>query len=182
MKPLIAGLVRLFVQRDLPAALAATLPIVLALAFLIIGGVFLLNRADAQARDTIRKHHLEDIEQALYFARGQHGTYPPYDESTWCGQLATPGSKTVRTQIEEVLRAQNEKYANPDKPFPADPLHDQLIPEAPDYFYWKRSPAVFELYAILEADQNGERSTRQCENAAGHDYDYGLTSVWRENS
>jgi hypothetical protein len=170
----------------------ARLPVGIALAFLILGGVFLLHRADAQARDTIRKHHLEDIEQALYFARGQHGTYPPYDEPSWCGELSSPENSAVRQQVEEALRTQNEKYANLAKPFPADPLQaNQSSPEVPPgrrgtdnahvYFYWKRSPAVFELHAILENDRTGERETSRCSGAPAYQYDYGITSVWRED-
>jgi len=152
------------------------LPTVIALILVAVGGVLLLNRADAQARDTTRKHHLEDIEQALYAARNIHGTYPPYQEATWCGEISAPGNEAVRAQIEQALRAQNEKYANPGKPFPIDPLKDQ----SPDYFYWKRSPSVFELYAMLEADTTGERATSRCGNSASHPaYDYGLTSLWR---
>lgn len=150
------------------------LPILIALVLLITGGVFLLDRADAQARDTIRKHHLEDIEQALYFARGLQGTYPPYDQPSWCGRLADPKNEKVRAQIEEALRAQNDKYANPDKPFPTDPSNPT------GYFYWKRSPAIFELYSTLETDPNAERNTIECSNGTAHAFDYGLTSVWRE--
>jgi len=155
--------------------MATRLPVAVALAALLLGGWLLLDRADAQARDTIRKHHLEDIEQALFFARGQNGTYPPYDQPSWCGQLNAPDNKDVRRQIEEALRTQNDKYANLDKPFPADPS------STAGYFYWKRSPAIFELYATLEMDRNAERSTINCANAPTLTYDYGLTSVWREN-
>jgi len=149
------------------------LPLTISLALVLIGGFFLLNRADAQARDTIRKHHLEDIEQSLYFARNVHGTFPPYDEPAWCGSLHDNNSSNVRQQIEAALREQNEKYANPAKPFPTDP-------QSLEYFYWKRSPAVFELYARLETDPNAERSIIKC---AGQDqaFDYGITSIWREN-
>jgi len=157
-------------------------PLYITLILLITGGVFLLNRADAQARDTIRKHHLQDIEQALYFARNVHGTFPPYQQTSWCGVLSTPDNATVLDQIEEALRAQNAKYANPDKPFPTDPLIGQELPSrSPSYFYWKRSPASFELYAILETDPTGERSTMQCPQQNNYLYDYGITSLWRDN-
>ncbi|GEM_PF-1865597 len=153
------------------------LPVFVALAALLLGGMWLLERSDKQARDTIRKHHLEDIERSLFFARGQHGTYPPYASSSWCGLLNAPANAAVRAEVEAVLRAQNETYANKAKPFPTDPLAEAGV----DYFYWKRSPAVFELYAILEADPNGERSTAGCDNAAALTYDYGLNSAFREN-
>lgn len=155
----------------------ADLPLFTALIIMLLSGIFLLNLADAQARDTIRKHHLEDLEQSLYFARGLYGTYPPYDQPSWCGLLSDPANSSTLAQIEEALRTQNEKYANPDKPFPTEPLMDQ---SSPGYFYWKRSPANFELYTILETDPNHERSTRNCNNAPKLDYDYGLTSIWRE--
>ena len=169
--------------------LGAKAPLYVSLFFLVIGGIFLLERADAQARDTIRKHHLQDIEQSLYFARNIHGTFPPYNQSSWCGILSAPENTIVLTQIEETLRAQNQKYANPDKPFPKDPQADLSSPEAlakggstpPDYFYWKRSPASFELYAILETDQNRERPTSLCPESNNYLYDYGISSVWREN-
>jgi len=169
--------------------LGATAPVYLALILLIVGGVFLLNRADAQARDTIRKHHLEDIEQSLYVARLTHGTYPPYNQPSWCGTLTDPGSASVQAEIEAALRQQNNKYANPNKPFPTDPLANRLSsvstspnPDSlPSYFYWKRSPAAFELYSILEADSNQDRSTAGCPNTSLLFYDYGIASVWREN-
>lgn len=151
-------------------------PLITALIFLLIGGAFLLKKADVQARDTIRKHHLDDIEHALYFARNIHGTYPPYEASQWCGLLNDPASTTVRAQIETALRAQSEKYANLAKPFPIDPRADQ-----PGYFYWKHSPTSFELYAILEADDNNNRNTAACPSAPGLLYDYGIASVHRNN-
>lgn len=153
-------------------------PLVIALLLLAGGGVWLLNRAEEQARDTTRKHHLEDIEQSLYFARSVYGTYPPYDQPSWCGLLNDPVNAPVRQQVEDVLRRQNDTYSNIEKPFPADPLADQVA----GYFYWKRSPATFELYSILEQDQNGERNTAACDNAPNLKYDYGITSVWREGN
>ncbi|KKT93022.1 MAG: hypothetical protein UW94_C0010G0016 [Parcubacteria group bacterium GW2011_GWA2_45_14] len=153
----------------------------------------MLDRADAQARDTTRKHHLEDIEQSLYLARLTHGTYPPYDQPSWCGTLDNQDNASVKSQIETALRRQNEKYANPNKPFPSDPLavikssaNPQInsasnATSPPSYFYWKRSPASFELYSILEADSNQDRSTSGCPNTNLLFYDYGIASVWREN-
>jgi len=169
--------------------LGAQTPIFVAFLLLVIGGIFLLEKAEAQARDTIRKHHLEDIEQALYLARNTHGTYPPYEQPFWCGTLSAPGNEDTTTQVEKILRQQNAKYANPAKPFPTDPLaRDQqainsLTGEnrSPTYFYWKRSPSSFELFSVLEADPNGERSTNLCHNSDHLTYDYGIASVWREN-
>ena len=152
--------------------MAHRLPLYLALGGLILGGVFLLNRADAQARDTIRKHHLEDLEQSLYFARNIHGTFPPYDQPSWCGVLSAPGNENTLAEIEQALRTQNEKYANPAKPFPRDPQNE-------GYFYWKRSPATFQLFSALETDPTGERSTAGCDNSELTHYDYGITSLWR---
>jgi hypothetical protein len=153
------------------------LPILLALLGLLVGGAWLLLHSEAQARDTIRKHHLEDIEQALYFAYRQHGTYPPYNEPAWCGSLdASAASAATRQEIEAALREQHKKYANPDKPFPIDPLADH------SYFYWKRSPAVFELYSILEADPNQNRSTHDCNAVAAEFFDYGLNSRLRTST
>ncbi|MBI4022179.1 MAG: hypothetical protein HY372_02385 [Candidatus Andersenbacteria bacterium] len=172
----------------LPTLPFSRLPVLLALVSVALGGIFLLNRADTQARDTIRKHHLEDLEQALYFARAAHGTFPPYNQPNWCGLLNTPASSPVRAQIEAALRAQNAKYANPDKPFPHDPQSDRAPSEALakegqsfDYFYWKRNPAIFELYAILETDPNAERNTTHCNSVPQLVFDYGITSIWREN-
>ncbi|MEK7557465.1 MAG: hypothetical protein AAB538_05790 [Patescibacteria group bacterium] len=167
---------------------SSQLPLVFGVVITILGGVFLLNRASEQARDTIRKHHLADVEQSLFFARELHGTVPPYENTSWCGLLNDPKNTTVRDQIELALRQQNNKYGNEAKPFPADPLAGQQPREASakwdriyDYFYWKRSPAVFELYAILEQDQNKERNTLLCANSPPLYYDYGITSRWREN-
>jgi hypothetical protein len=166
-------------------------PLILATALFLIGGLFLLNRADTQARDTTRKHHLEDLEHALYFARNIYGTYPPYDQPTWCGFLDDADSE-ARVQIEEALRAQHEKYANPDKPFPTDPLlantnestKSRSDSSTPSYFYWKRNPATFELYSILETTPTQDRSTNGCPDLPSDQttitYDYGITSIWRE--
>ena len=168
--------------------LGAKAPLYVTLFFIVIGGIFLIERADAQARDTTRKHHLQDIEQSLYFARNTHGTFPPYDQPSWCGIISKPGNESVLAQIEETLRAQNKKYANPNKPFPTDPKTTISSSESstknnqfPDYFYWKRSPASFELYAILETDRNKERSTSSCPQSNSYLYDYGIASVWRKN-
>ncbi len=152
-------------------------PLVAALLLVLVSGWYLLDRAASQARDTIRKHHLEDLERSLYSARRLYGTYPPYDQPTWCGQLHDQNNNSVRGAIEAALRAQNEKYANPAKPFPTDPLPNTQR----GYFYWKRSPASFELYAQLEADRSGERSTTACATAPPLQYDYGIASVFRED-
>lgn len=161
----------------LPSWLAVSrLPVLLALFAVLFGGIWLVERSDKQARDTIRKHHLEDIERSLFSARILHGSYPPYDVPTWCGLLNAPENEAVRAQVEAALRAQNETYANQAKPFPTDPLAADGV----DYFYWKRSPVVFELYAVLEADPTGERNTSGCDNAPNLTYDYGLNSALRE--
>lgn len=162
-----------------PIRLIPYLPVVLMAGALLVVGPYALERQAAQARDTIRKHHLDDIEHALYYARAHHGTYPPYHQPHWCGLLNEAADPTVKAQIEQALRQSNTKYANSDKPFPEDP---STAPTKLDYFYWKRSPAVFELYAILEADTTGERNTYRCPAAPGLTYDYGLSSLWREPS
>ncbi len=154
------------------------LPLALALLLLAGGGAYLLEKADRQARDTIRKHHIEDIEKSLYFAYSLNGTFPPFEEAAWCGVLNDPRNKEVLAQVEAALRAQHEKYANPDKPFPADPM---FAGTAKDYFYWKHSPASFELFAVLEQTPTGERNTVGCANASSQKYDYGIASVWRQN-
>lgn len=154
-------------------------PLFLALVLLLFGGVFLLERAERQARDTIRKHHIQDIEKSLYSARGVNGTYPPYNGATWCGLLDDPRNSGVRQEIETILRRQNEKYANPEKPFPSDPL---FAGTSQGYFYWKRSPSLFELYTILENEKTGDRNTSGCTNAPQALYDYGIASRWRENN
>lgn len=158
------------------------LPLAVATALLTLGGFFLLHRADEQARDTIRKHHLADLEQALFFARELQGTFPPYEEASWCGLLNDPKNSAVQGQIKEVLRKQNNTYANLEKPFPRDPLPRN------DYFYWKRSPAVFELYAVLEQDDTNERNSLACANSPAYRtgrpalyFDYGTNSRWRED-
>jgi transglutaminase-like putative cysteine protease len=153
------------------------LPLSLALLILLLGGALLLTKADAQARDTIRKHHLADIEEALYLSRSLHGTYPPYAEAIWCGRLNDPASAEVKTQIEDLLRQRLPLYANPAKPFPEDPLH---VESGPGYFYWKRSPALFELYSVLEAAPSGDRATSRCPQDSTLIYDYGISSSTRE--
>lgn len=152
------------------------LPLTVGIITLLAAGAFLLDRADGQARDTIRKHHLADLEQSLFFARELHGTFPPYKEASWCGLLNDPKNFAVKSEVEQVLREQNNKYGNEAKPFPVDPLGQQ------DYFYWKRSPAVFELYAILEQGNTNEKNTLRCAESPPLYYDYGITSRWRENA
>lgn len=171
--------------------------LVLTLLFLTTGWL-LLDRSAAQARDTARKHHLDDIEHALYAAYRQHGTFPPYDQPSWCGRLNDPDNTAVKKEVEVALRAQNDEYGKLAKPFPHDPLVTGIQGDAPasadlpaeaqakagaspDYFYWKRSPAVFELYSILEAAPTGERRTGQCPNDPRLIYDYGIRSYDRQS-
>ncbi|MDP3997705.1 MAG: hypothetical protein U1C49_00725 [Candidatus Andersenbacteria bacterium] len=161
-----------------PRFIIAKAPPLIALAVLLLGGIFLLNRADVQARDTIRKHHLDDLETSLYLAHDLHGTYPPYNQPTWCGLLNDPTNSSVRAPIEEALRQRIDKYANNTKPFPTDPLASEL----PDYFYWKRTPTLFELDSILEIDRNGLYGTSGCPNAPLFYYDYNLNSGLRGNN
>lgn len=161
------------------STIMARLPVVFALVALLFGGTFLLDRADKQARDTVRKHHLQDLEDSLYLARNLHGTFPPYNQPSWCGLLNDSANSQVKAEIETALRQRVEKYSNPAKPFPSDPIHSG---EKYDYFYWKRSPAVFELYAILEADHNNNRNTIQCPSAPSMYYDYGINSSLRDNA
>lgn len=151
----------------------------IAIILLAGGSVFFLHRADQQARDTVRKHHLEDIERSLYLAYSIHGEFPPYGEPTWCGVLNDPKNTAVKKAVDEALRAQNEKYANLAKPFPSDPRYGYTNQ---DYFYWKRSPALMELYATLEADKNANRNTTLCPNATATSYDYGLASADRQDT
>lgn len=152
-----------------------TLPLIVAVLLAIGGSYFFVQKADRQARDTIRKHHLEDIEKSLYFAEKLHGTYPPYEQTSWCGFINAPENRAVRDEMEEAIRAQNEKYKNIDKPYPTDPLSSQ------DYFYWKRSPSSFELYATLEFEKTGDRSTSGCPDIEHVKFDYGISSVIRQN-
>lgn len=149
------------------------IPIALALLAVSLGGIFLLDRADQQARDTIRKHHLLDIEKALYYARVQKDTYPPSNFSAWCGSLAVDSA--ARQEIEMALRQQNDKYANPAKPFPTDPLQN------PGYFYRKIGQHTFELYAMLENDVAGAFATNGCDDQENITYTYGINSSLRNN-
>lgn len=121
----------------------------------------------------MRKHHLFDLEAALLVAQKTHGTVPPYDQASWCGSLQT--DSPVRQEIEAALRTQNDKYANPAKPFPTDPTGEL------GYFYWKKSPAVFELYALLEDDTDGDYSTNGCAGVEAVDYNHGLNSALRRS-
>lgn len=166
-------------QSPVPNTWVHTMPLAVALLLVLGGGIFLLDKADKQTRDTTRKHHLEDIENSIYFARNEHGTFPPYNKPTWCGLLHASENEAVREQIELALRKQNEEYANKAKPFPTDPLYKE---KGYDYFYWKRSPVMFELYAVLESDKNGERDSLACDNAPDIYYDYGINSALRQNS
>ncbi len=155
---------------------ASYAPVAAALVLLVIAGTLLLVKQDKQARDTIRKHHLADIETALYLARNQKGTFPPYTASSWCGVISAPENTSVRQDIEDMLRKSVEKYENPEKPFPTDPNNSER-----NYYYWKRSPAMFELYSVLEAAPTGERNTFSCPEGIHTTYDYGIASILREN-
>src|SRR3989344_1961497 len=149
---------------------------VLGILLLIIAGSLLLVKQDRQARDTIRKHHLADIETGLYLARRNQDTFPPYDKLTWCGVISAPENKQVQDEIEASLRVAVKKYENTAKPFPQDPKEPER-----GYYYWKRSPSMFELYSILEAAPTGERNTFACPNGLHTTYDYGIASILREN-
>lgn len=173
--------------------LTSRLPLLALTLLFLTAGWLLLDRSAAQARDTARKHHLDDIEHALYAAYRQQGTFPPYDQPSWCGRLNDPPNAAVKSQVEAALRAQNDKYGQQAKPFPHDPLvtgiqgdrtaSREVPPPAGrsgDYFYWKRSPAVFELYSLLEAAPTGERGTEQCPTDSQLLYDYGIRSYDRQ--
>lgn len=149
-------------------------PLIIALIGLIAGGLYLIDLQAKQMRDTTRKHHIADIETSLYFARSRNGTYPPYNQTNWCGFLNEDSA--TRQQIEQALREQNEKYENPNKPFPTDPNPIN------DYFYVKRSPASFELYAVLETDDNNDRNNFFCTETKPTNFDYGIASVHRKKS
>lgn len=151
------------------------LPIAVALIALLILGFYLIAKEDKQSRDTIRKHHLADIETALQLAKKQHGQFPPYDELTWCGVISDPTNKNVQALIEAPLRQSVEKYANLEKPFPEDPNTPST-----NYYYWKRSPDMFELYSVLEAAPTGDRNTFSCPTGLHTTYDYGISSILRE--
>ena len=117
-------------------------------------GAWALRLQALRARDTIRKHDIEDLEQALLRYGRLSGTYPPDDVPAWCGTLSDPAADSVRTAIEAALR-RDEKYAKPEKPFPSDPVYAGTDR---DYLYWKTSPVSFELLAELEADRNNSRA------------------------
>lgn len=146
------------------------------LLLLLTSGTFLLIKQDKQSRDTIRKHHLADIETALYLARNNHGTFPPYNKLSWCGVISAPENKPVQDMIEESLRKAVDKYKNPEKHFPTDPTEQKR-----GYYYWKRSPSMFELYSVLEAEKTGERNTFSCPTGIHTTYDYGIASILRES-
>ena len=141
-----------------------TLPL-MAIIFVLVGA-WALRLQTLQARDIVRKHDIEDIEMALGRYEKTHGTYPPENLSSWCGSLSDPTNKEVLNQIEASLR-QDKKYAKAEKLFPTDPVYKNT---ADDYFYWKTSPASFELLAKLEADKNGSRDASPCGNKTAYDY------------
>lgn len=141
-----------------------TLPIFVL--FFIFLGSWALRLQALQARDIVRKHDIEDIENALNRFEKKNGTYPPIEAATWCGTLSDFKNKEIRSAIETSLR-EDEKYAKPEKKFPNDPTYKNTIN---DYFYWKTSPASFELLAKLEADKNGSRDASLCGNKTAFDY------------
>lgn len=156
------------------SSFVSTLPVVIALGALVVGGLLLLERSERQARDTIRKHHLQDLEDALFFARAAHGTFPPYETATWCGELTPASGEVAVQQVEAALRQQHALYANPAKPFPTDPRHGA-------YVYWKHSPTVMELLTSLEADAEVDRDSTGCPAIAARRFTYVLTSSERED-
>lgn len=141
-----------------------TFPLV-AIVFVALG-VWALRLQALQARDIVRKHDIEDIELALGRYEKTHGTYPPENAASWCGNLSDPANKEILKQLETSLR-QDKKYAKAEKLFPFDPVYKNTTN---DYFYWKTSPASFELLAKLEADKNGSRDAAPCGNKTAYDY------------
>jgi hypothetical protein len=136
-------------------------------AVLFVGlGTWALRLQAQQARDTIRKHDIEDLEHALLRSGRLSGTYPPEHLPTWCGTLSAPEHAAVRAVVEGALR-RDEKYTKPEKPFPSDP---RFAGTDRDYFYWKTSPVSFELLAELEADANNSRDTSLCGGKVTYDY------------
>ncbi len=138
-------------------------------------GVWAIELQARQARDTMRKHDLEDLEHALIRHARAMGTVPPDNVPAWCGTLSASTHAPVRAVIEAALR-RDEKYAKLEKPFPQDPRFGGT---ARDYFYWKTSPVSFELLAELEGDANDTRETAACGGTVA--YDYGITSTERNS-
>lgn len=153
-------------------------------------GLWAIRLQAAQTRDTVRKHDIEDLEQALLRYARLQGTYPPDDVPTWCGVLSTEANRPVHDAIEWALR-KDEKYTKPDKPFPQDP---RFAGTSRDYFYWKHSPTSVELLSELEADANDTRDTSSCSSSTaltasgparhsvregGNRYDYGIVTTQR---
>ena len=64
-------------------------------------------------------------------------------------------------------------------PPPAAPA--ELAGQHPGYFYWKKSPTVFELYTLLEADDDGSFSTATCAGADEVTYNHGFNSALRQD-
>jgi hypothetical protein len=129
-------------------------------------GTWAIRLQAEQARDTVRKHDIEDLEHALTRSARAAGTYPPEGVSSWCGTLTNPRNRAVRDVVEAALR-RDDKYAKSDKPFPADPRYAGTDR---DYFYWKTSPVSFELLAELEADRTDARDTTDCGGSVAYDY------------
>ncbi len=150
--------------------LKTLVPIAAVLIFVGIG-FWALRLQSLQARDTIRKHDIEDIEKALNRYAKQHGEYPPVNSVSWCGTISGDSSKDIKKEIEDSLR-KDKKYAKLDKKFPSDPVYGGT---ENDYTYWKTSPVSFELVAKLEADRNATRNI-PCKKDA---YDYSVVSFLR---
>lgn len=157
---------------SLPSSSFLRAALVVIVAFFLVG-LWALRLQAAQARDTIRKHDLQDIEEALMRYSRTTGTFPPSTYPTWCGVLSDPRNAAVASAIETALR-QDEKYGKPEKPFPRDP---RFADTSRGYTYWKTSPVSFELLAELEADPNNTRVVPEC--SASVAYDYSTVSVSR---
>lgn len=167
----------LSIMHDHPRPLTRAWTFAVATILVVASGTWAIRLQGLQARDTIRKHDIEDLEQALLRYGRLQGTYPPDDMPMWCGTLSDPSSAAVRAAIEDSLR-RDEKYAKPEKPFPRDPVYRGADR---DYFYWKTSPVSFELMSELEADRNNSRpmnrsacapatQTQSARRDAGYDY------------
>lgn len=149
--------------------------VLLLLCVLAVCSLYGFKRIAALARDTERKHELDDLEQALYRYLRQYHVYPPREHPFYCARLSSSSARALRAEIEVFLR-RDVKYQNPAKPFPADPA---FANQAGDYIYWKRSPRAFELYAATELSSSKGAPFFPCAQS-NFPYHYRIRSIKRE--
>lgn len=129
-------------------------------------------------RDAKRKADLEQIRGALEMYRSDKGYYPPgYNPpdmrypAGWATVLWGCGNNTYYNDVADALISSGYLPS-----LPGDPLYNGQLK---DYYYWFKNNNQYELYSILETNDNNSYPTNPgwaCNITDGDKYDYKVTS------